>query len=202
MSGPVGTFYRQFSITMASSIVISAIIALTLTPVLCAMLLKNNHGKPKRRTPITMFLDWFNRRFDKFTGRYVSLLRLIVNRRFITFGVLAIFIFGIIGVNKILPAGFIPSEDQGTIYAIIQTPPGSTLEQTNQVSRELQEMCEEVEGVESVSSLAGYEIMTEGRGSNAGTCLINLEDWSDREHTVTEIMEELEEKSKDFWSSN
>jgi HAE1 family hydrophobic/amphiphilic exporter-1 len=198
MSGPVGTFYRQFSITMASSIVISALIALTLTPVLCAMLLKNNHGKAKRRTPINMFLDWFNRRFEKLTGRYVGLLKLIVNRRLITFGVLAVFIFGIIGVNKILPAGFIPSEDQGTIYAIIQTPPGSTLEQTNQVSRQLQELCEEVEGVESVSSLAGYEIMTQGRGSNAGTCLINLKDWGDRENSVHEIMEELEEKSKDF----
>ena len=75
---------------------------------------------------------------------------------------------------KILPSGFIPSEDQGTIYAIIQTPPGSTLERTNQVSQRLQKICEDVDGVESVSSLAGYEIMTEGRGSNAGTCLINL----------------------------
>ncbi len=198
MPGPVGTFYRQFSITMASSIVISAIVALTLTPVLCAMILKNNHGKQKRRTPISIFLDWFNRRFEKLTQKYVWVLKVIVNRRLITFGVLALFIIGIIGVNRILPAGFIPSEDQGTIYAIIQTPPGSTLEQTNQVSRELQELCEDVEGVESVSSLAGYEIMTQGRGSNAGTCLINLKDWKDREHSVHEIMEELEEKTKDF----
>lgn len=198
MTGPVGTFYRQFSITMASSIVISAIIALTLTPVLCAMLLKNNHGKAKSRSPINMFLDWFNRKFDNITGRYVSLLRLIVNRRIITFAVLIAFSVGIVGVNKILPAGFIPSEDQGTIYAIIQTPPGSTLEQTNQVSRELQKVCEKVEGVESVSSLAGYEIMTEGRGSNAGTCLINLKEWKDRKHSVHEIMEELEEETKNF----
>lgn len=198
MTGPVGTFYRQFSITMASSIVISAIIALTLTPVLCAMLLKNNHGKVRSRSPINLFLDWFNRRFDSVTGKYVKLLKLIVNRRIITFAVLIAFSVGIIGVNKILPAGFIPSEDQGTIYAIIQTPPGSTLEQTNKVSRQLQEVCEEIEGVESVSSLAGYEIMTEGRGSNAGTCLINLKEWKDRKHTVHEVMEELEEKTKNF----
>ncbi|MCO6499572.1 MAG: efflux RND transporter permease subunit [Vicingus serpentipes] len=198
MSGPVGTFYRQFSITMASSIVISALIALTLTPVLCAMILKNNHGKERKKSPINQFIDWFNRRFEKFTGRYVNLLKLIVNRKVITFGVLIVFGIGIIGINKILPAGFVPGEDQGTIYAIIQTPPGSTLERTNQVAEKLQELCEDVEGVESVASFAGYEIMTEGRGSNAGTCLINLKDWSEREHSVHEIMEELEEKSQNL----
>ena len=198
MSGPVGTFYRQFSITMASSIILSAVVALTLTPVLCGMILKNNHGKPKKKSPLDWLIDQFNKGFDKLTGRYVALLRLIVNKRLITFLILLAFGLGIVFENKILPAGFIPSEDQGTIYAIIQTPPGSTLERTNQVARELQAICEDVEDVESVSSLAGYEIMTEGRGSNAGTCLINLKDWSDREHDVTEVIEELEEKSKDL----
>jgi len=198
LSGPVGTFYRQFSITMASSIVLSAVIALTLTPVLCAIFLKNNHGKPKKKNPISWFLGKFNAGFDKLTGRYVQLLRRIVNRRVVTAVVLIAFGVGIFFQNKALPAGFIPSEDQGTIYAIIQTPPGATLERTNQVARELQKICETVDGVESVSSLAGYEIMTEGRGSNAGTCLINLNPWEERDKTVLEIMEELEEKSKDL----
>ncbi|KAA0992191.1 efflux RND transporter permease subunit [Dyadobacter aurulentus] len=196
MSGPVGTFYRQFSITMASSIVISALIALTLTPVLCAMLLKNHHGHEKKKNLLTKALDSFNRGFDKLTGGYVSLLKRIVSRRVLTFVILIVFCAGIAYENKILPAGFIPNEDQSTIYAIIQTPPGSTLEKTNEVSRRLQKICEEVPGIESVSSLAGYEIMTEGRGSNAGTCLINLKPWSEREHNVKEIMEELEEESK------
>ena len=196
MTGPVGTFYRQFSITMASSIVISALIALTLTPVLCAMLLKNHHGHAKKKNFLTKGLDSFNRGFEKLTGRYVGLLNHIVNRRVVTFGVLVLFCLGIYYENKVVPSGFIPNEDQGTIYAIIQTPPGSTLEKTNQVSQRLQKICEEIDGVESVSSLAGYEIMTEGRGSNAGTCLINLKNWSDRHHTVKEIMEELEKKSK------
>lgn len=196
MTGPVGTFYRQFSITMASSIVISALIALTLTPVLCAMLLKNHHGHVKKKNFLTKGLEGFNRAFEKLTGRYVGLLNHIVNRRVVTFGVLLLFCLGIYYENKVVPSGFIPNEDQGTIYAIIQTPPGSTLEKTNQVSQRLQKICEEIDGVESVSSLAGYEIMTEGRGSNAGTCLINLKNWSDRHHTVKEIMEELERKSK------
>ncbi|MFN3136946.1 MAG: efflux RND transporter permease subunit [Allomuricauda sp.] len=198
MTGPVGVFYRQFSITMAGSIIISALVALTLTPVLCAMMLKNNHGKPRRKSPINRFIDWFNRKFEKLTGRYIGVLSKIVNRRVVTFGVLIVFCAGIFFTNQTLPAGFIPNEDQGMIYAIIQTPPGATLERTNDVARKLQAICEETEGVESVSSLAGYEIMTEGRGSNAGTCLINLKPWSQREHSVHEIMEELEEETKDL----
>ncbi len=198
MSGPVGTFYRQFSITMASSIVISALIALTLTPVLCAMLLKNNHGQVKKKNILSKALDKFNQGFDKLTGWYVDLLRLIVNRRALTVIILLAFCAGIAYESKILPSGFIPNEDQSTIYAIIQTPPGSTLEKTNEVSKRLQKICEEVKGIESVSSLAGYEIMTEGRGSNAGTCLINLKSWSDRDKNVKEIMEELEEKTRNL----
>lgn len=198
MTGPVGIFYRQFAITMASSIVLSGIVALTLTPVLCAMILKNDHGRPKRRTPIQVLLSAFNRTFERGTGAYVKVLERIVTRRSVTFGLLIAFCLGILQVNKILPAGFVPNEDQGMIYAIIQTPPGSTLEQTNAVSRELQAIAEEVEGIESVSSLAGYEVLTEGRGSNAGTCLINLKSWSERKHSVTEIIEELEERSKDI----
>ena len=198
MTGPVGVLYRQFSLTMASSIVISGFVALTLTPVLCAILLKNTHGQPKKKTPINVFLNWFNKNFDRVTGKYEKFLRLIVNRQTITFGILIIFGFAIMGVNKVLPAGFIPNEDQGQIYAIIQTPPGTTLERTNEISRKLQLIAKEVEGVASVTSLAGYEILTEGRGSNAGTCLINLKDWSERKHSVKEVIHELEEKAKDL----
>lgn len=198
MSGPVGIFYRQFSITMASSIVLSGIVALTLTPVLCAMILKNTHGKPKRRTPISIFLDAFNRVFDAGTNVYVRALRKLVNRRLVTFGVLAAFGYGVLHLSRIVPAGFVPNEDQGQIYAIIQTPPGTTLERTNDVSRELQGIAKSVDGVESVSSLAGYEILTEGRGSNAGTCLINLKPWSKRTRNVNQIIEELEGKAKDI----
>lgn len=197
MGGPVGVFYRQFSITMASSILISGIVALTLTPVLCAMILQNHHGK-RKKSLFDKFIDGFNQIFEKITGRYVAVLNKIIARRVVTFGILAIFIAGIIYTNKILPSGFVPNEDQGTIYAIIQTPPGSTLEITNSVAQKLQKITEEFEDIESVTSLAGYEIMTEGRGSNAGTCLINLKPWSERHHSVHEIMEELEEETKDL----
>jgi hydrophobe/amphiphile efflux-1 (HAE1) family protein len=198
MSGPVGIFYRQFSITMASSIVISGIVALTLTPVLCAMILKNNHGQPRKKTPINRFIDWFNRGFERLTGRYTNILEKVVDRRVFTFAVLIVFGVGIFGISSTLPTGFIPAEDQGMLYAIIQTPPGSTLERTNALSQQLSKLAEKVHGIESVSSLAGYEVLTEGRGSNAGTLLISLKPWDERKESVHEIIESLEKKAQEI----
>ena len=196
MTGPVGIFYRQFSITMATAIILSGIVALTLTPVLCAMILKNNHGKPKKKSPIDRLIDAFNRWFQSVTGHYTDLLTRIVKRRTVTWIMLLAFVTGIFITSEDLPSGFIPAEDQGMIYAIIQTPPGATLERTNDIALRLQEIAIEVEGVQSVSALAGYEVLTEGRGSNAGTCLINLKPWSERDLTDMEVIEELEKKAR------
>ncbi|MEY4903549.1 MAG: hypothetical protein RLZZ292_1364 [Bacteroidota bacterium] len=198
MSGPVGIFYRQFSVTMATSIILSGIIALTLTPALCAMMLKNNHGKPKSKNPINFLLNGFNNWFNRVLGRYKNVLTAIVNRRVITFLALAVFCIGTYFLSGSIPSGFIPNEDQGVFYAIVLTPPGSTLERTDEVSGQVQKVAQEIDGVKSVSSLAGYEILSEGTGANAGTCLINLKPWDEREHSMKEIMDELEEKTKDI----
>ena len=202
MSGPVGVFYRQFSITMATAIVLSGIVALTLTPALCAMMLKNNHGLTKKKTPINRLVDSFNSKFNLAQGKYQNVLAKIVDRRIITILSLLIFCAGTWIISSTVPSGFIPNEDQGMFYAIIQTPPGSSLERTNDVSLKLQKIAEKIEGVNSVSSLAGYEILTEGTGSNSGTCLINLKNWKDRKHSVQEIMTELEEKAKSISGAN
>ena len=196
MSGPVGIFYRQFSITMATAIVISGLVALTLTPVLCAMILKNHHGQPKKKTPMQRFFDWFNRGFEKLTNAYTGLLERIVANRLITFAMLIAFGLGIWAITAKLPAGFIPSEDQGLIYAIVQTPPGTTLEQTNAVSQRLASLAKDIPGVANISSLAGYEVLTEGRGSNAGTLLLDLKPWSERKESIAEIVGNLEKKAK------
>lgn len=198
MSGPVGVFYRQFSITMAVAIILSGVVALTLTPVLCAMLLKRPTSQEVARGPLGRLLLAFSHAFDRFTGRYAVLLQRLVPRRGLTVGLLAACGAAIALLGKALPSGFIPNEDQGLIYAIIQTPPGSTLERTYAKSRELQAIAEEIPGIQSVSALAGYEILTEGRGSNAGTCLINLEPWANREANVEEIIAELEERSREI----
>ena len=198
MSGPVGIFYRQFSITMATSIILSGVVALTLTPALCAMMLKNTHGQPKKKTIVNKIVDGFNKWFNGISEKYRNLLGVIVNRRVITFGMLTFFCVGTYFLNASLPSGFIPNEDQGMFYAVIQTPPGSTLERTNQIAEKLQKIAEGIDGVKSVSSLAGYEILTEGTGANSGTCLINLKSWDERKKSAQEIITELEEKSKDI----
>ncbi|SHF13132.1 efflux RND transporter permease subunit [Flavisolibacter ginsengisoli] len=198
MSGPVGIFYRQFSITMATAIILSGLVALTLTPALCAMMLKNTHGKERKKTLLQKMLDGFNNRFNRLSGRYQKLLGKIVSRRVVTFGLLIAFCAATWFLNNRLPSGFIPNEDQGMFYAVIQTPPGSSLERTNQVAEKLQKIAQGLEDVQSVSSLAGYEILTEGTGSNSGTCLINLKSWEDRKHSVQQVIDELEEKSKEI----
>lgn len=198
MSGPVGIFYRQFSVTMATSIILSGVIALTLTPALCAMMLKNTHGKQKRRTVVNRLLDGFNNWFNRVLGRYKNILGVIVNRRMVTLLTLVAFCLGTWKLSDLIPSGFIPNEDQGVFYAIILTPPGSTLERTNAVSAQVQKVAQEIEDIKSVSSLAGYEILSEGTATNSGTCLINLKSWDERKHTMKEIMEELEEKTKDI----
>ena len=202
MSGPVGVFYRQFSITMASAIILSGIVALTLTPALCALILKNNHGKVRKKTPITLFLDKFNNLFTRGAAKYEKSLNKTVTKKMITLPVLLLFCLCTYLLSNSLPSGFIPSEDQGMIYAIIQTPPGSTLERTNQIARELLKESEGIDGVQSVSSLAGYEILTEGTGSNSGTCLINLKNWDERSESAAEIIEKLEEKAKNIPGAN
>ena len=196
MTGPVGVFYRQFAITMAASIVLSGVVALTLTPVLCAMILKPLRDPKEKRGLLGrilyafgIFLRLFDRGVEKVTGGYAAVLRRLVPRRLLTLIVIAGFSTGIYLVNIGLPPGFIPNEDQGVLYGIIQTPPGSTLEYTNAKSHELQKIAKEIEGVTSVTSLAGFEVLTEGRGSNAGTCIINLKPWSERKRTSRQLVE-------------
>jgi hydrophobic/amphiphilic exporter-1 (mainly G- bacteria), HAE1 family len=195
MTGPVGTFYRQFGITMATAIVLSGVVALTLTPVLCALILKPHTGK-KKRGPLGFLLHLFDRGVEKVTCGYAAFLRPVVTLRPLTLLVVTAFGVGIYFVNAHLPAGFIPLEDQGMIYGIIQTPPGSTIEYTNAKSHELQKIAKKIDGVNSVSSLAGYEVLTEGRGSNAGTCLINLKSWSERKLTSKQIIQRLEHECR------
>jgi HAE1 family hydrophobic/amphiphilic exporter-1 len=198
MPGPVGIFYRQFSITMSTSIIISGLVALTLTPALCAAMLKNTHGKTKKKTWLSSFLAGFNNWFERLLGKYKNIIGFIANRRLVTVLTLFAFCAGTWYLSGRLPSGFIPNEDQGTFYAIVQTPAGSTLERTDGVVRQLQKIAEGMEDIQSVSSLAGFEILSEGTGSNSGTCLVNLKDWKERKHSVQEVIDEFEKKSKDI----
>jgi HAE1 family hydrophobic/amphiphilic exporter-1 len=198
MSGPVGIFYRQFSVTMSTSIILSGVIALTLTPALCAIILKNTHGKPKKKSIIDKLLDGFNNWFNGVLAKYQRLLKLIVNRRVVTITALVLFCVGTWKLSGSIPSGFIPNEDQGVFYAIVLTPAGSTLEKTDAALGKIQRIANSMEDIKSVSTTAGFEILTEGTEACSGTCLINLKEWKDRKHSLDEVMKELEEKTKDI----
>lgn len=196
MSGPVGIFYKQFSITMAISIILSGIGALTLTPALCALLLKKSHQGYEKKTRLSRFFGGFNNWYDNLSHQYQQLLGLLLNRKLITFAILLAFCAGIGIFGKLLPAGFIPNEDQGIFYASITTPAGSTLERTKAIVNQVQKSCEEIGAVESVSSLAGTNILSDGTGATYGTCLINLKKWEDRKESVDQVIALATEKTK------
>ncbi|MBL7920350.1 MAG: efflux RND transporter permease subunit [Bacteroidia bacterium] len=196
LDGPVGVFYRQFSVTMAISIVISGINALTLTPALCAIMLKNHHQHPKPKNLLSRFFDGFNRYYDSIALKYRRVLNLIVNRRVVTFGALVIFCLATWGVGKILPTGFIPTEDQGTIYVNVTTPVGATLERTEKVMGEIDDVAKTIEAIESISTLAGFSMMTDGSGASFGMSTISLKPWKDRKQTVNDIIAVLQKKTK------
>lgn len=195
LDGPVGVFYRQFSITMAISIVISGVNALTLTPALCAIMLKNPHHHPKSTNLLTKFFDGFNRYYNSISDKYRNVLSLFVNRRSITLGVLIVFVVATWGVGKFLPTGFIPTEDQGTIYANVTTPVGATLERTETVMKEIDDVAKTIEEIESTSTLAGFSMMTDGSGASFGMSTISLKAWKDREKTADDIIAVLQEKT-------
>jgi len=195
MGGPSGIFYRQFSLTMAIAIVLSGVVALTLTPALCALLLKNHYGEKKKRTSLSKFFDGFNTWYEQGENKYRNLLSKIVNRRMVTFGILFAFCAATGILGKILPTGFIPNEDQGTFYASVTTPSGATLERTKEVVNAIQREAQNLEGVESVSTLAGTNILSDGTGATYGTALINLKPWDDRTVSVEDVIAALEEKT-------
>ncbi|MGQ0829709.1 MAG: efflux RND transporter permease subunit [Bacteroidota bacterium] len=196
MSGPSGIFYRQFSLTMAISIVLSGVIALTLTPALCAIILKNPHSRQKQRSKLGRLLDSFNNWYNNLEEKYKRLLDKITNRRVVTFGVLLFFCIGTGFLGKILPSGFIPNEDQGTFYASITTPSGATLERTKEVVNEIQRSSNGINAIESISTLGGTNILSDGTGATYGTCLINLKPWDKRTQSVEEVVEILERKTQ------
>ncbi|QJW89920.1 efflux RND transporter permease subunit [Spirosoma taeanense] len=195
MTGPVGIFYRQFSLTLAISIVISGVNALTLTPALCAILLRP-HEPGGKKGLLGNFFARFNKGYDKLANWYSGLLRPLLSRSVITWGILAAFVLGTWGVNAILPSGFIPTEDQGMIYANVTTPAGATVSRTEKVLDEIEALARKEDAVENVSTLAGYSLLTDGAGASYGMGMINLKPWDERKESMQDMIARLEEKAK------
>jgi hydrophobe/amphiphile efflux-1 (HAE1) family protein len=193
MDGPVGVFYRQFSLTLAIAIVISGVNAVTLTPALCALMLKQHEGE--RTGLVGRFFKGFNNKYDGLAGGYQRLLGGIAGRRVVTIGALLLFFGATWGVSRILPSGFIPTEDQGMVYINVTTPAGATVERTEAVLAQVQRIAQKMGPVESVSTLAGYSLVNEVAGSSYGMGMINLKGWEEREQSVADVIKELEKKT-------
>ncbi len=176
--GSVGVIYRQFSITIVSSMALSVLVALTLTPALCATILKpveKGHGLAKKG-----FFGWFNRAYDRGAGQYQGIVQVLLRRRvrgMIAYAV-AVAVLALLFLR--LPTGFLPQEDQGLMYVQMVLPPGSTMEMTKKglerVSKHL--LTEEKDAVESVMSIGGFNFGS--RGQNAGVGFVRLKPWDKR----------------------
>ncbi|HLU17775.1 MAG TPA: efflux RND transporter permease subunit [Edaphocola sp.] len=198
LSGPVGVFYRQFSLTLAFAIVISGINALTLTPALCALMLKHSEPTAKKGGALQRFFNGFNKKFDATNNKYQSLLKRIAGKRMYTMGSLILFFLLTWGAGAILPGGFIPTEDQGMIYVNVTTPNAATVERTEKVLDEIYDLSKDVPGVESITTLAGYSLTNEIAGSSYGMGMINLSPWKERTQSAEEIIKILTEKTKNI----
>lgn len=197
LSGPAGVFYRQFSITLAVAIVISGINALTLSPVMCIMLM-DKKGQFSPESYVGKFFIRFNHFYHALSGKYERTLTNIVTRRNVIFLSLILLCVAAVGISSFLSVSFIPAEDQGAIYVNVSTPPGATVERTEKVLDQIQQIASSVKAVESVSTLAGYNLMTEGRGASYGMAMINLKPWHKRKESVDELIKILEEKTKNI----
>ncbi len=190
-TGPAGVFYRQFSLTMAFAIALSGLVALTLTPALCATLLRPHSGPPAL---LRGFFALFNRAYDAADNRYGVLVGRLAKRRALGLVLLAVFATATGLTARVVPSGFIPDEDQGFFYASVNAPPGATLERTKEVVNAIQRAGAGIPSVESIATLAGTNILSDGTGATYGSCLVNLKDWRQRDLSVDDTMALLQER--------
>ncbi|WP_372752917.1 efflux RND transporter permease subunit [Mariniflexile sp.] len=181
VTGPTGVFYEQFGVTLIIAILISAVNALTLSPALCALLLKSHHDDEelKGKSPLKRFYSLFNRGFNATVDRYGKSLQFLYKRKYISAILLIIAVAGIYWASTTTPTGFVPNEDRGIIFANIELPPGASLDRTDDAARKLYDKIEGLDGIIGVNFIKGRSLIS-GSGSNFGFGIIKLKDWSER----------------------
>src|SRR5229473_1135918 len=188
VSGIQGRLNKQFAVTIAVSVVISAFNALTLSPALAALMLR---PRKEARGLLARPFAAFNRWFAKATNGYVSLSRGLIRKAAIAMLILGGFalVDGFVG-NR-LPTSFLPEEDYGFLFLNIQLPPAASLERTDQVSRKVEKILKQTEGVQYVTSINGFSLLNRVSASYNGFCFISLAPWSERKHTAAEILKSI-----------
>ena len=184
MVGITGLLYQQFAITIVVAVMVSSLNALTLSPALCSILLK----EPKSyKGPLGWFFKVFNKGMDRSTEGYMSFTNIITRK--IKRGVVFILLMtaGMVVLGKLVPGGFIPEEDMGFFYVNIQLPNASSLQRTDKICKDVEEIILANPNVTDVTTAAGYSILAGSAVPNNGFMFISLKDWGDREATAAEI---------------
>ena len=181
LGGITGELYKQFAITIALSVAISGFVALTLSPALCALVLKPGHGAPKG------FWKMFNQSFDWMQTRYTGSVGLILKRSAIALAVFAVLLFVIFGLFRIVPSSFLPEEDQGYFITVVQLPEGASKQRTIEVVNKLENYFQSIPAVHSTDALAGQNFVFNTRGANQATMFIPLHHWDTRKNASEQV---------------
>jgi HAE1 family hydrophobic/amphiphilic exporter-1 len=188
--GPAGVFYKQFGLTTAVALALSGFVALTFTPALCALLMRPH--RPSRAFAL------FNGAYARVERGYARIARPAASRLVVPLILIAGFTIGGVLMARAVPRGFIPNEDQGIFYVAVTAPPGATLLRTKKVVDEVADVARRLPGVESVATLSGNNVLTDGTGPTYGTLLVNLAEWDERTQSSGQIMAALRARTADI----
>jgi len=193
MEGITGSLYQQFAITVAVSVVFSSINALSLSPALCALLLRKR--KPMGG-PLGFFFKGFNKVFDKTTQGYTSLTRIVARKIAFALVLMLVLTGGMVYLGKLLPGGFMPSEDMGYLMVNIQLPDAASLQRSDVVVKKVEKIIRSHSEVEYITAATGFSLISGSMSSNAGFVFVALHNWDDREKTANEVVAAL---NRDFF---
>ena len=180
LGGIAGQLYKQFAVTVAVAVVLSGVVALTLTPALCALLLKAQHTENKWFAP-------FNRMFERLTGNYTRAVGFTLKHGIIGALIFALMIGGTLAFFRIIPGGFVPAEDQGYLVSALILPDGATLKRTEKTGENMRQMFAKDEAVAHTFIVSGFDLIGGGNKPNAGTIFIPLKDWSERQGKAQDL---------------
>lgn len=180
ISGSAGVFYKQFGLTLAVSIVLSAINALTLSPALCALILKP-HDKEQhtKKGFLNRFYGFFNTAFDATTAKYKKSAQFLVHNKWLTFIIIAVFAGVFVLIMNSRPKAFVPNEDVGGVMSDISLPAGTSVEETERVLLDIENKVKDIEGISNILRISGRSLIS-GAGTNYGMIIIRLKNWSER----------------------
>ena len=178
LGGISGQIYRQFALTIAVSVLLSAFSALSLSPALSALILRP--ARAARRGPLAWFFGIFNRAFEWTTNGYLSGVKLFIRRSTLALVALAVLFLGTGGLFRILPTGFLPAEDQGVFFVAVRLPDGASLERNLRVSEKIEKIVSSTPGVEDTTTFGGFDFITQTNNSNVTTVIGTLKPWEER----------------------